>query len=86
MKQIIDFGEYSNSEIKGFIEDAQEVLRTRDEYRKAELVRQMNEAAAALKREFPNARYWEDAWDEDGDHCLGFDMMEYFPMDSLHLN
>ena len=86
MKQIINFGEYSNSEIKGFIEDAQEVLRTRDEYRKAELVRQINEAAAALRREFPNARYCEDAWDEDGDHCIVFDMMEYFPMDPLHLN
>ena len=86
MKQIIDFGEYSNSEIQGFIKDAQEILRTRDEYRKAELIRQINEAAAALRREFPSAQYWEDAWDEDEEHCIGFNMMDYFPMDPLHLH
>ncbi len=86
MKQIIDWSEYSDREITSIIEEAEKILKERNQYRKAELVRQMNEAAAALKREFPCARYWEDAWDENEEHCIGFDLMEYFPMDWEHFN
>ena len=81
----IDWGKYTNEEIKEIMKEAQEILEARDTYRKTELIRQINEAAAALKREFPLVRYWEDAWDESVDHDVCFDMMEYFPMDPEHL-
>ena len=85
MEYKIDWGKYTNEEVKEILKEGQEILNVRDTYRKAELVRQINEAAAALKREFPNCRYWEDAWDDDGNCTVGFEMMEYFPMDPDHL-
>lgn len=85
MEYKIDWGKYTNEEIKKIIKEAQEIIEVRNTYRKAELVRQINEAAAALKREFPNCRYWEDAWDDEGNCTVDFEMMEYFPMDPDHL-
>lgn len=85
MEYKIDWGKYTNEEVKEILKEGQEILNVRDTYRKAELVRQINEAAAALKREFPLIRYWEEAWDEENDCPINFEMMEYFPMDPDHL-
>ncbi len=86
MSDVINWNQYSEIEIKKIIEDGNKVLRERSDYRKSELIKQINEAAAALKREFPCDSYWEDTWDEEGEHCIGFDLMEYFPMDWEHFN